>query len=197
MLGNNLFNRHLESDESVVVIVHQHWFNGVRELFLPIVALIALITVLALRPDRYVALTIGVLLFVTVVWLLRNFFDYYLDAWIITNTGIIDVEWHGWFHRQSSRILYSDIQGVSYEVNGIWQTIFQTGTLSVEKVSTGSAISLNEVKRPKRIEKIILTQMENYMHKHNLRDANTIQDLLVNVLAKEMHKKEFQNILNK
>lgn len=194
MLNNNLFNRHLEDDEQVVVILHKHWFNGVRELFLPIVALLALVTILALSPERYVALTVGILLVVTVVWLLRNFFDYYLDAWIITNTSIIDVEWHGWFHRESSRILYSDIQGVSYEVKGIWQTLFQTGTISVEKVSTGNAISLHEVKRPKRIEKTILHQMEQYLHQHNMRDANTIQDLLVNVLAKEMQKKDFPKI---
>lgn len=191
MLNDKLFVRHLEDDEIVVKIVHKHWLSGLKHLFFPVLALLTLIAILTLAPERVVASILLVLLIVTVIWLLRNFLDYYLDAWIITNTGIIDVEWHGWFHRESSRVLYSDIQGVSYEIKGVWPTLLQTGTVSVEKVSTGSTISMPYVKRPRKIEGLILNRMEEYLHGNNLRDANTIQGLLVDVIAKEVQKQQF------
>lgn len=192
VFGNNLFNRHLESDELVIRIVHKHWFSGVKHLFLPILALGSLTSILFFVPQRPLALTVLVLLLITMIWLIRNFFDYYLDAWIITNTGIIDVAWHGWFHRESSRILYTDIQGVSYEIKGVWQTILQTGTISIEKVSTGSKISMQYVQRPRKIEALVLKMMEEYLHTNNLRDADTIQDILINVIAKEVQRKQLK-----
>jgi len=123
---------------------------------------------------------------VSLVWWLRNFFDYYLDAWIITDVGIIDVEWHGWFHRQSSRVLYSDIQGVSYEIQGVTNTLLRYGTIGVEKISTGSAISLDNVPHPRRIEGVILKNMEAYMHTRNLKDATHVQDILSGIIAREV-----------
>lgn len=190
VLDNRLFKRHLESDEHIIFIVHRHWISGLKHLALPTLALLVLCAILLTVPERVVATTVLILLGITFVWLLRNFFDYFLDAWVITNTGVIDVAWHGWFHRESARILYSDIQGVSYEIKGIIPTIFQTGTISVEKVSTGSAISMTFVKRPRKIEQIILENMEKYIHKNNLRDATTLQNLLVNVLSKEVQKQQ-------
>jgi hypothetical protein len=191
MLDNRLFLRHLEDEEHIDSIVHKHWLSGIKHLALPILALFTLISILSVVPERVVATTVLILLIVTVLWLLRNFFDYYLDAWIITNTGIIDVEWHGWFHRESTRVLYSDIQGVSYEIKGLWPTLLRTGTVTVEKVSTGSAISMPYVKKPRRVEGLILKKMEEYLHQNNLRDAGTIQNLLVDVIAKEVQKQQF------
>ena len=189
MLNNNLFKKHLDADEQMILVVHRHWLVGIKMLFLPTLALFTLTSLLFLLPERVITFAILILLLTTCIWLLRNFFDYFLDAWIITNTGIIDVEWFGWFHRESARVLYSDIQGVSYEVKGLLQTLLQHGTISIEKISTGSSIAMKNVHKPKQIETVILKQMETYLHTSNLRDASTIQDLLINVLAKEMQKK--------
>jgi hypothetical protein len=105
------------------------------------------------------------------VWWARNFFDYYMDAWIITNHGVIDLEWHGWFHRQSARILFSDVQGVSYEIKGVTGTLMRFGTVSIEKISTGAAVSLSHVPRPRTVETLILRNMETYLHTKNLKDT--------------------------
>jgi hypothetical protein len=128
---------------------------------------------------------------VSLVWWLRNFFDYYLDAWIVTDMGIIDVEWHGWFHRQSSRILYSDIQGVSYEIQGVLNTLLRYGTIGVEKISTGSVISLDNVPNPRKVEGLILKNMEGYLHTKNLKDSTHVQEILAGIVAREMQLQDF------
>ncbi len=185
MLNAWLFRCHLEEDETIVRIVHKHWLLGVKTLFWPVLVFCVLVAVLAAAFSEPVLYVIGILASVTVVWGVRNFLDYYLDAWMIMDTGIVDVAWHGWFHRQSSRVLFSDVQGVSYEIQGLWGTLLRYGTISVEKISTGNAISLDSVPNPRAVERLILHSMEEYLHKKNLKDASAVQELLATVIARE------------
>jgi len=185
MLNAWLFRCHLEEDETIVRIVHKHWLLGVKTLFWPVLVFCVLVAVLAAAFSEPVLYVIGILASVTVVWGVRNFLDYYLDAWMIMDTGIVDVAWHGWFHRQSSRVLFSDVQGVSYEIQGLWGTLLRYGTISVEKISTGNTISLDSVPNPRAVERLILHSMEEYLHKKNLKDASAVQELLATVIARE------------
>lgn len=192
MLNTWLFRRHLEDDEHLVRAVHKHWFLGLRALFWPTIIFLSCWALLSLIPNRTVLLFTALVSVIVGVWWIRNFFDYYLDAWLITDHGIIDVAWYGWFHRQSTRVLYSDIQGVSYEVKGIVGTLFALGTVSVEKISTGSEIALESVKNPRAVEGTILRCMEAYLHSKNLKDGKHIQELLSELLAERMQLQEMQ-----
>lgn len=188
-----LFKRHLEVDEHISMIVHKHWLIGIKDLFWPALASAALLFSVVLFPVRgwlYIAAigSVG-----SLIWLARNFFDYYLDTWIITDHGIIDLAWHGWFHRQSSRVLYSDIQGVNYEIQGVTGTMFRYGTIATEKISTGSTISLSHVSNPRRVEMLILKNMEAYLHSKNLKDAKHVQELLAAYVANEVQLQGLQN----
>lgn len=190
MLQTMLFTKHLDDDEVLVRVVHKHWLLGVKALFWPTAWIVAdglMAFGFPTRPMLIIAAILGLVFF---VWWLRNFFDYFLDAWIVTNEGIIDIAWHGWFHRESSRILYSDIQGVSYEIKGVFGTLLQVGVIAVEKISTGDSVSLESVKRPKKIESLLLLHQEKYLHKKNLRDGKQVQKMLASLLADQMNMKE-------
>lgn len=187
MIESFFFDRHLEDDETVSTIVHKHWLIGLRYLFWPTVSFVlSWAVILAIYEVRALVLLSAVWSVTSLVWWMRSFFDYYLDAWIITDHGIIDLEWHGWFRRQSSRVLYSDIQGVSYEIQGVMGTVLRYGQVSVEKISTGSAISLPYVLQPRRIESLILKNMEAYLHGKNLKDARHVKELLSQFVANQV-----------
>lgn len=188
MLNRWLFARHLEDDETLVRAVHKHWLIGLKALFWPTLLLAICWGVVWLNPSsRGLVIFMSFWAVVILVWWLRNFFDYFLDAWIITDQGVIDVAWHGWFHRQSTRTLYSDLQGVSYEIKGVLGTLLRYGTISTEKISTGASISLDYVKNPKHIETIILKNMETYLHSKNMKDATQIRDLLSALVAEQIN----------
>ena len=191
-LNGLLFKRHLDADEQIVCVVHKHWLLGFQFLFWPAVVFLGFVALIGVVPRPPILYVLAVLAMMTVVWGVRSFLDYYLDAWMITDTGIVDVEWHGWFHRESSRVLYSDLQGVSYEINGLWATLLRYGTVSVEKISNGAEIAMEYVPRPRRVEALILKQMEAYLHTKNLKDATVVQDLLATVIAREMQMKELR-----
>ena len=187
MLDSFLFAKHLEEDERVAVIVHKHWLIGLKFLFWPTLSfLLSWATLFLVLDQKIIFYIVALWSMWSIVWWLRYFFDYYLDAWIITNMGIIDLEWHGWFHRQSTRVLYSDIQGVSYEINGVLGTMLRYGTINVEKISTGSVFSLTHVSRPRSVEAMILKNMEAYLHSKNLKDAKHVQELLAGFVAGQM-----------
>lgn len=192
MLRDFFFARHLEDDEVVSRIVHKHWLAGFATLCWPTLSFIASIVLLTMAATRGVQLALALWAIVSLVWWLRNFFDYYLDAWIISDQGIIDIAWHGWFHRESSRVLYSDIQGVSYEIQGVWGTLLRYGTISVEKISTGSAISMEQVYFPRGVEALILKNMEGYMHKKNLKDSRQVQELLSTLIAEQIQMNDIR-----
>lgn len=190
MLNRFFFSRHLDDEEEIVLVVHKHWLTGLRVLFWPTLLFVGIWSILYFSPTKYMIYGVSVAASFAGIWWIRNFMDYYLDAWLITTKGIIDLQWHGWFHRSSSRVLYSDIQGVSYEVNGILGTLLGYGSMEVEKISTGTTIDMQYVKRPRRIEAVILECMETYLHKKNLKDAKTVQTILAEFVAGSMQKKE-------
>jgi hypothetical protein len=186
MLSSILFKKHLEEDESLLCVVHKHWLLGFKSLFWPTALIVIAFLILYLNHARGMVIVMGFWLFVFLIWWLRNFFDYYLDAWLITDQGIIDIAWHGWFHRQSTRVLYSDLQGISYEIQGVLGTLMRFGTVSIEKISTGEAISLENVSNPKGVESLVLKSQETYLHTKNMKDAKHVQNLLATLVAEQI-----------
>ena len=90
-------------------------------------------------------------------------------------------------------MLFSDIQGVSYEIQGIAATFLSYGSISVEKISTGSVFELDHAPHPRKVEKMILKHMEGYMHSKNLKDARHVQDILSQMVANEMQLQDFDD----
>ncbi len=197
MLTSFFFSRHLDDEEEVQLIVHKHWLLGLKTLWLPTLVFLSVWSLLYFARTQYIIIGISVSAFAVALWWARNFMDYYLDAWIITNKGVIDLEWHGWFHRTSSRVLYSDIQGIEYEVKGVLGTLIGYGIITLEKVSTGGKISMSYVKHPRTVEARILQCMENYMHKKNLKDATTVQTILAEFVASTMQKQAAEENVKK
>ncbi|MDO8468368.1 MAG: PH domain-containing protein [Candidatus Peribacter sp.] len=185
-LNRWFFKKHLEDDEEVRLYLHTHWRLGLVRLFWPTAAFIVSWVFLAIAPFLIIFYFVALASVLSLVWWVRNFFDYFLDAWLVTNQALIDVKWHGWFHRTATKVLFSDIQGVSYEIKGISGTLFRYGTISVEKVSTGGTISLDNVPHPREVAGAILQNMELYLHGKNLKDAKRIQELLSGVVSREL-----------
>ena len=104
---------------------------GVKELVLPTVVFILLwILLLSMRGEKYVFYGVSLL---SVILLSGGSAIFWITIWmprLITNKGVIDLEWKGWFHRTSARILYSDIEAASYEIKGIMPTLCASAPLT-------------------------------------------------------------------
>ncbi|MFH1444744.1 MAG: PH domain-containing protein [Candidatus Peregrinibacteria bacterium] len=192
-LNHWFFAKHLEDDEDVRHYVHTHWRLGLKHLFWPTTAFIASWVFLAIAPFLMIFYIVAVTSTLSLIWWIRNFLDYFLDVWLITDQAIIDVKWHGWFHRSATKILFSDIQGVSYEIKGLSGTLLRYGTVAIEKVSTGGKISLEHVSRPRLVAAAILQTMEECLHTKNIKDAKHIQEVLSEVVSREISLKDLKS----
>jgi hypothetical protein len=197
VLTHFFFSQHLDDKEEIQMVVHKHWLLGIKSLWLPSLFFVAVWSLLYFVHTQYAIYGISLAATAIAVWWIRNFMDYYLDAWLVTNKGVIDLAWHGWFHRTSARVLYSDIQGLEYEIHGIVGTLLGYGEISLEKISTGTTISMEYVKRPRKVESVILECMETYTHKKNLKDATAVQNILAEFVASTMQKREVEENVKK
>lgn len=118
-----LFGPHLEKDEQILHVVHRHPFMMVKGA-IKITALHFFIPIFLWNvfPEIW---------FIFLVWLIYGFiamnimiFNWYFDAILVTNLNVINVKWNSPFDRSSVRVEYAMIEGTSYALKGIFQTLF-------------------------------------------------------------------------
>lgn len=107
--------------------------------------------------------------------------QWYLDAWIITNYGVIDQQWTSFFNKATTRVDYQNIEGVSTDIKGFWNTILGYGDIQIQHMSSEPVV-LEGVSKPRRVERILLLHQQSFMRQQNFSDHNKLKDLLSNLL---------------
>lgn len=126
---------------------------------------------------------IGTLIF------LYEIMNWYLDAWVITNHGIIDLQWNSFFDKSSTRIEYHTIEGITYQIKGFWGTIMNYGDIMVERLGTGTIVTLESVAFPKKVEREVLHYQEKFVRKKNFKEETALKDMLVGMLQEKSRGK--------
>lgn len=182
-----IFQKHLEDSEEIFFVAHKHWVAVMKPVLRVLVFGFAVPWVL------YMLFTVKVMFFIACVWsafafvrLIYDLVDWYADAWLITSQGIIDLEWKGIFDQTSSRIEYPSIEGVSYEIKGVWATVLNYGVTQLDKVSNSNPIVLPMAARPKNIELKVLQYKTQFEEINARTDSAHLKDLLVNMLQRHI-----------
>ena len=178
------FRHLLGKGEEIKYVAHVHAFAVYPKLFKVLLFGIALpvggiYLMPPFAPVFLVWIALGALLFVYRVT------QWYLDAWVVTNHGVIDQEWKSYFDKSTTRIDHRNIEGITTEKKGFWSNIMGYGNIQVEHVS-GQPVVLNKVSNPRRLERNILLHQETYVRKQNFEDKDKLQDLLTNLLRDAM-----------
>lgn len=116
------------------------------------------------------------------LWFFYKLCDWYFDAWLITDKGVLDIEWNGFFHRSSTRIDYATISGLSFTITGFWGTIFRYGTISVDTFGNNKFV-LDNAADPKEVELQILSHQEKAIEDKSYRDHETLKGMLAEMLS--------------
>ncbi len=96
------------------------------------------------------------------VWLflIGSFVDYYLDAWIVTDQRILNVEQHGIFSRTVSELDLSNVQDVTSEVHGVIPSIFGFGNVFVQTAGQKERFAFEQVSSPHEVRQRVLELVE-------------------------------------
>lgn len=184
-LHHIFFGSHLEEGEVILAAAHRHWafFLAPMIKFLFFGLLIPVLIFFMFPVLFLLAVTIfGISLILFVL----DFYDWYFDAWLITNLSIIDLDWVNLFVRRSSRIDYETIEGVSYETTGFWGYMLRYGDIQIDKASGTNAVMLHGATRPKRVELEILRHRTEYIDAKTKDDEHHLRDVLTSMIRRQI-----------
>ncbi len=103
----------------------------------------------------------GVYLLFVLVFGLTEFFDYYLDVWIVTNERIVDIQLKGLFARTISETRLYRVQDVTAEMKGIFATLFDYGTVHVQTAGATGRFTFEQMPDPDAVVRGISKLVED------------------------------------
>lgn len=144
----------LDPEEKVLLILHHHWITLVGPAFIVFFSLIIpWAFVLFLKQFFYFAISIWYLF--TLMMAFGFWIDYYLDAFVITDKRILDVDQVGLFRHTVSEFRLEKVQDVTIEVPNFTATFFHYGNIKIQTAGE-SNFSISEVPYPHIARDLIL-----------------------------------------
>jgi hypothetical protein len=182
-----LFGKHLEKNETLLFVAHKHWVElvGVSVKTVLFGFIIPWTTFFFFPAFFWIAVAWSVVVW---LWYLYNFADWYFDAWLATDYSVIDVEWKGIFHHLSSRIPYSEVRDISWEIEGFWGTILGYGDATIG-MSTGGKVTLPNMKSPKKVEIKLIEARDNFLSLQKMTQSDGLKELLSELVAEHVQSK--------
>ncbi len=159
------YNVHIQDDERILLVVRKHWLV-LKLAMLPIVLLgfFGFVVIQAFSVIQNDALgtfvnalwLLGVWMLIFTVWT-----NYFLDAWIITDKRIIDIDQRYLFNRATSTTRIERIQDARVEVPGFLATMFGYGNLRIQTAGADAEfIFIEGVPNPERIKNTIMEYVD-------------------------------------
>ena len=87
--------------------------------------------------------------------------DHWLDAWVITNRRIIDIEQIGFFRRQVSSFPIDRIQDVTYDVAGVLAMWLHFGNIRIQTASISEDLVMKQVPFPEDVKEHLMSVLNN------------------------------------
>lgn len=171
--------------ERILLVVRRHWLMFAKHvcwllfmLALPIAAIILIGTFLpdfAVADDFLSILIICALsayyLFV-LVFFFRDFLDFYLDVWILTDERIMSIEQLNLFHRVVSEVSLAKIQDVTSIVKGAFATFFNYGETHIQSAGSEKRFIFRQIPDPNGVARTILALHDTALSNSQKPDGN-------------------------
>jgi hypothetical protein len=168
-----------QSDESIYLVVRQHWIILAKRLVIWGVLVAALMLfkhyVPLLGPivlGQPMAGLINILVQAYILFLVTSLFIiwvlYYLNMYIVTNERIVDVDQKGLFNHMVAELNMEKIEDVTSETRGILGHIFDYGSVYIQTAGTRERFDFKNVPNPGHITKLILELYERATHDPHL-----------------------------
>jgi hypothetical protein len=158
-------------NEQVILFLRRHWFVFLMRLLLIIFSIIGLVLIYVFfnllssdfaQSDYYNLLLFAESLGTLFIWNL--FFilwiDFYLDAWIVTDERIINIDQKGFFNRDISELKLTKIQDVTSEISGVIPTLLNYGDIHVQTAAEKERFFFIQIPNPNEVKNMIVRLQE-------------------------------------
>ncbi|HPH78590.1 MAG TPA: PH domain-containing protein [bacterium] len=158
-MKNDMSFRGQKKGEQLVKVYFKHWISFVRPVLVFLPFLLVSMTILYYQALLgTLILSLGFLIFlVGLSYLTYHFLIWRWDVYILTNYRVINFDQRTLFHRVVSEAELVNVQDTTYEVKGIWQTIFNYGQVNILTASSGENICFRDVANPQMVQALIVS----------------------------------------
>ncbi|MCF7836951.1 hypothetical protein K9N08_01485 [Candidatus Gracilibacteria bacterium] len=111
--------------------------------------------------------------------------DWYFDALLVTNFGVIDLDWRSIFDKSSQRIDFDTLTGVSFEKRGILSNIFNFGNFTIQSFG-GDNLNLPIAVSPQHAEREVMEAKEKYTHERGMEDEKVLKEVLAGMVQRQV-----------
>ena len=190
------YNKNLKEGEELIRIVRRYYLTYSFHIFLAFI--IILIPFFFLYPlfrlGGWGVFFFFLMLIVGILYALRQSIIYFMNGLVITKDRIIDFDQKGLFNRVVSESSYSKIQDVSFQVKGIWQTLFNYGDIEIQTAAAQANLEIKDVAEPQKIQDLIVKiQQETAKPPEDLSAQELVK--MVTKIKKGLGEEKFQEIL--
>ncbi len=181
-LPNYFFKPYLDPGEKILYVAHKHVLvlklTAAKSSFLGITLPIVLFFIF---PKAILLFAVWVLVGLGVFFF--HLFDWYFDAWLLTNAGVIDIQRNGFFDITTTRVDYHMIEGISYTIKGVIPTLFNYGKITIDKIGAKTSVVLENAASPKKVEQMVLKYQQRFVNDKSIRDHNALKTMLSEMIA--------------
>ncbi len=181
-----LFKSYLDDGEKILHVAHKHIVllkvKGAKTSFFGITLPVILFLLFPSIP-----LVWGIWIFIGLCGVFYNFMDWYFDAWLLTNYGVISLEGEGIFDVTATRVEYHMIEGISYSIKGFWRNLLNFGDITLDKLGAKTSMSLQDAASPQKLERIIMDYQQKFVSDRSIRDHQALKDMLADMIAYHVH----------
>lgn len=186
----------LKQEEIPIVIIRNSLLNWLWSWLIGGLMLLAAFFLLFYlwQQDLWGPIVFGVLIVVALLIFARAYWQYYYTAWILTNLRLVDFYQKGFFHHETSEVIYDKIQEVFSRKEGFFCGLFNLGDVYVTIAGSKAKLKLNRVRSYDRAVAEILLQQEDYQ-KNLLNEHERRAEFLLLKIKQKIGVKAFNNLI--
>lgn len=87
--------------------------------------------------------------------LMRLIYFWYNNALVVTNQRVVRLEQQGALNKIVTELIYDNIHNVSYQVKGVFPTLFHYGRIRVQTANDNLDLVFNAVSKPAQVAELI------------------------------------------
>lgn len=147
----------LKDDEAVRAVLRRHMATLLPSLALSMVFIVLpfffLFPLFSLGTLGVIGF--GIIIVLGIIIAARSLYLWDADVLILTTDRAIDVDQKGLLSRRVSELQLSAVQDVSWKREGIWQTVFRMGSLTIQTAGATAPIQAEAIPRPEQMHELI------------------------------------------
>jgi hypothetical protein len=154
--------------EETIVLLRPHSIFIIWPLLLALAGL-SLVVIVFLTIGASIWFTIAFFLWMVLGggYLLTRLLNWYLNQFIFTNKRVIVKESRGVFDRLITEANLEDITDISYQVKGLWPTLFNYGDIFILTQNNDQPIVIPDIYKPGQIKDELLDLKDEILSKRS------------------------------